>query len=95
MYVGLGAAHKNIDFMVRAFLATNTEKKLVICGKGHHLINSDRIIYTGYIEDKYLDYLYRNCSAFIFPSIINTSHVEIDLTFPPALLPYSMPFSAV
>ena len=68
LYVGLGAAHKNIDFMVRAFLATNTEKKLVICGKGHHLINSDRIIYTGYIEDKYLDYLYRNCSAFIFPS---------------------------
>ena len=68
LYVGLGSAHKNIDFMVNAFLSTNTEKKLVICGKGHHIIKSNRIIYTGYIEDKYLDYLYQNCSAFIFPS---------------------------
>lgn len=54
--------------MVNAFLSTNTEKKLVICGKGHHIIKSNRIIYTGYIEDKELDYLYQNCSAFIFPS---------------------------
>lgn len=28
LYVGLGAAHKNIDFMVNAFLSTNTEKNL-------------------------------------------------------------------
>ena len=68
LYVGLGSAHKNIDFMVNAFLSTNIEKKLVICGKGHHIIKSNRIIYTGYIEDKELDYLYQNCSAFIFPS---------------------------
>lgn len=68
LYVGLGTPHKNIDFMVKAFLTSKTDKKLIICGKGHYPINSDRIIYTGYIEDKYLDYLYRNCSAFIFPS---------------------------
>lgn len=67
-YVGLGAPHKNIDFMVRAFLASNTEKQLVICGKGHKIINSDRIIYPGYVEDSDLDFLYRNCAAFIFPS---------------------------
>lgn len=68
LYVGLGAPHKNIDFLVNAFLKTKTEKKLVICGKGHHVIDSPRILYTGYVNDEYLDYLYRNCAAFIFPS---------------------------
>lgn len=68
LYVGLSSPHKNINFMIEAFLSSTTNKKLVICGKGHIPIKSERIIYTGYIEDKYLDYLYRNCAAFIFPS---------------------------
>lgn len=68
LYVGLGSPHKNINFLINAFLASKTTKKLVICGKGHIPIKSNRIIYTGYIEDKDLDYLYRNCAAFIFPS---------------------------
>lgn len=68
LYVGLGSPHKNINFMIEAFLASVTDKKLVICGKGHTPIKSERVIYTGYLEDKYLDYLYRNCAAFIFPS---------------------------
>ena len=68
LYVGLGAPHKNIDFLIDAFLNSNTEKKLVICGKGHTLIDSSRVIYTGYISDEHLDYLYKNCAAFIFPS---------------------------
>lgn len=68
LYVGLGMPHKNIDFMVRAFLNSTTDKKLVICGKGHTPITSDRIIYPGYVEDSELDWLYRNCAAFIFPS---------------------------
>lgn len=68
LYVGLGAPHKNVDFLIKTFLSSKSDKKLVICGKGHTPIISDKIIYTGYIEDKYLDYLYRNCSAFIFPS---------------------------
>lgn len=68
LYVGLGSLHKNIDFMVNAFLASKTDKKLVICGKGHRPIMSDRIIYTGYVTDEQLHYLYQNCAAFIFPS---------------------------
>lgn len=68
LYVGMGMPHKNVDFMIKAFLSSKTPKKLVICGKFHTLVNSDRIIFTGYIEDKYLDYLYKNCAAFIFPS---------------------------
>ena len=68
LYVGLGAPHKNIDFLVKAFLDSNTDKKLVLCGKGHKKVNSDRIIYPGWISDDVLDFLYRNCAAFIFPS---------------------------
>ena len=68
LYVGLGMKHKNVEFLVQSFLKSKTDKKLVIAGKGHSIVESDRIIYTGYIEDKYLDYLYKNCAAFIFPS---------------------------
>ena len=68
LYVGLGSPHKNIDFLVNAFLKSKTSKKLIICGKGHKIIESDRIIYTGWISDESLDFLYRNCAAFIFPS---------------------------
>ena len=69
LYVGLGAPHKNIQFMVDAFLKAKTDKQLVICGKGHKQIINDRIIYTGWIEDEELDFLYQNCAAFIFPSL--------------------------
>lgn len=68
LYVGLGAPHKNIDFLTKAFLDSNTDKKLVLCGKGHKKVDTDRIIYTGWISDDVLDFLYRNCAAFIFPS---------------------------
>lgn len=68
LYVGLGSSHKNIDFMVNAFLKSRTNKKLVICGKGHHPVKSERIIYSGYVKEEQLHYLYQNCAAFIFPS---------------------------
>lgn len=69
LYVGLAMPHKNIDFLVDTFLASKTDKKLVICGKGHTPVVSDRIVYTGWVEDKDLDFLYRHCAAFIFPSL--------------------------
>lgn len=69
LYVGCGSAHKNIDFLTSTFLASTTDKLLVICGKGHRPMESDRIIYTDYIDDCHLDYLYKNCAAFIFPSL--------------------------
>lgn len=68
LYVGLGAPHKNIDFLVKTFLDSKSDKKLVLCGKGHKVIDSDRIIYPGWISEDTLDFLYRNCAAFIFPS---------------------------
>lgn len=69
LYVGLGAPHKNIQFMIDAFLSANTDKKLVICGKGHDPIINEKIIYTGWVQDEELDFLYQNCAAFIFPSL--------------------------
>lgn len=69
LYVGLGAPHKNIQFMVDAFLKAQTDKQLVICGKEHKQITNNRVIYTGWIEDEELDFLYQNCAAFIFPSL--------------------------
>lgn len=69
LYVGLGTPHKNIQFMIDAFLKARTDKKLVICGKGHKQVINKRIIYTGWIKDEELDFLYQNCAAFIFPSL--------------------------
>lgn len=68
LYVGLGSPHKNIDFLVKTFLDSNTDKKLVLCGKGHKVVDSNRIIYPGWISEDVLDFLYCNCAAFIFPS---------------------------
>ncbi len=68
LYVGLGAPHKNIQFMIDAFLKAKTDRKLVICGKGHTPVDSQRIIYLGFVSDRQLSYLYQNCAAFIFPS---------------------------
>lgn len=68
LYVGFGVPHKNIDFLVQVFLDSKTEKKLVLCGKGHKVVDSDRIIYPGWISEDVLDFLYSNCAAFIFPS---------------------------
>ena len=69
LYVGLAMPHKNVDFLIDTFLESRTDKKLVICGKGHKHISSDRIVYAGFADDSVLDYLYSNCAAFIFPSL--------------------------
>ena len=69
LYVGLAMPHKNIDFLINTFLHSETDKKLVICGKGHCPIESDRIIYWGWAEDDELDCLYKHCAAFVFPSL--------------------------
>lgn len=69
LYVGLPMPHKNIQFLIDTFLKSQTDKILVICGKGHNPVLSTKIIYTGWVNDSTLDYLYRNCAAFIFPSI--------------------------
>lgn len=71
LYVGIGLPHKNIQFLINAFLKSNTDKKLVICGKNHPLQENkyNNVIFLGWVSDTQLDYLYRNCTAFVFPSL--------------------------
>lgn len=71
LYVGLGYPHKNIQFMINAFMNARTTKKLVICGKKHPLSANqyENVIFTGWISDEDLDYLYKRCAAFVFPSL--------------------------
>lgn len=69
LYVGLTLPHKNVQFLIETFLKSHTDKILVICGKGHKPVQADRVVYTGWVNDTTLDFLYRNCAAFIFPSI--------------------------
>lgn len=69
LYVGLAMPHKNVHFLIDTFLKSKTDKILVICGKGHKPVSSNKIIYTGWVDDATLDYLYKNCAAFIFPSL--------------------------
>jgi len=73
LYVGNGRPHKNIDFMIRCYLGSATQKKLVIVGhKGQTSFDSEKgktVIYPGYVSDELLSQLYENCSAFVFPSL--------------------------
>jgi glycosyltransferase involved in cell wall biosynthesis len=68
-YVGLAYPHKNIDFMIDSFAKSNTDKKLIICGKNHKIRKVQNVEYLGFVSDAELSYLYTNCSAFIFPSL--------------------------
>lgn len=71
LYVGNKRPHKNIDFLKKCYLNSYTGKKLVIVGhRGINIsVNKKEIIYTGYINDHTLKYLYENASAFVFPSL--------------------------
>lgn len=71
LYVGNSRNHKNLDFLQLNFLKSNTDKKLVICGNSNNLNkkNTNKIIYLGFVNDNDLSTLYKNCSAFIFPSL--------------------------
>ncbi len=71
LYVGNDRPHKNIDFLKQCYLASNTIKKLVIVGHKGKSVKFDKkeIIYTDYVSDHTLKYLYQNASAFVFPSL--------------------------
>ncbi len=71
LYVGNNRPHKNLDFLKNCYLTSETTKKLVIVGhRGIDIKKNDKnIIYTGYINDFTLKFLYQNSSAFVFPSL--------------------------
>jgi glycosyltransferase involved in cell wall biosynthesis len=71
LYVGNLRRHKNIEFLISAFLKSKTNRKLIICGnyKKPLQYDSNRISFLGYVDDSTLAELYKNCTAFIFPSL--------------------------
>lgn len=68
LYVGLDRPHKNLDFLCSSFINANINKKLVLCGKHKKQYESQHIIDLGYVNDDNLRVLYKNSTAFVFPS---------------------------
>ena len=70
LYVGNSRPHKNLQFLINAFLESKTERKLIICGTNQKFIlDSPRILTLGYVLEEDLYQLYINSSAFVFPSL--------------------------
>jgi glycosyltransferase involved in cell wall biosynthesis len=82
-YVGRAQSHKNLERLIEAFTLladSNPELKLVLAGKqdgnygrletiaGQSPV-SDKIIFTGFISDAELKWLYENARAYVFPSL--------------------------
>lgn len=83
MYVGRPTPHKNLDTLVRAFgrlASDDPELLLVLAGKRDANYNkvektvaklglSDRVLFTGYISEGQLRWLYENVAVYVFPSL--------------------------
>lgn len=75
-YLAVGSMNPNKNFKAIVRLATlNPDENFVIAGGNarsfakEKLDISDNIFFTGYLEDGELAYLYKNCKAFLFPSL--------------------------
>lgn len=82
MYVGRPFPHKNLDRFISSFASlkkTHPNLKLVLAGKINATYQSliDRVerenipdvIFTDFISDAQLRWLYENCAAYVFPSL--------------------------
>jgi glycosyltransferase involved in cell wall biosynthesis len=82
MYVGRPLPHKNLERLIEAFVkikATHPDVVLVLAGKKdpvYRQIESDvarrtikNVIFTDYVTEGRLRWLYENCSAYVFPSL--------------------------
>ena len=68
--------HTLVEFLshlddINLVIAGNTKGSYAeqIIGKAHELGVADRLIVTGEIEDRHKSWLFRNCRAFVFPSL--------------------------
>ena len=83
MYIGGFSTRKNVQSLVESFDKIydklNSETKLLIVGGlrdegkklealSKTLKNSDKIIFTGFIEEDYLPTIYSGCKLFVYPS---------------------------
>jgi glycosyltransferase involved in cell wall biosynthesis len=82
MYVGRPTPHKNLRRLIDAFVLlqkTNPELKLVLAGKkdANYALHEayvkkqdiKNVIFTDFIPDDQLRWLFENCRAYIFPSL--------------------------
>jgi glycosyltransferase involved in cell wall biosynthesis len=82
MYVGRPTPHKNLERLIEAFVMlkqTHPDIKLVLAGKKDILYKRIRrnveaagindVIFTGFISEGQLKWLYEHCSAYVFPSL--------------------------
>ncbi len=82
MYIGRPTPHKNLSRLIEAFQTlqtTHRNLKLVLAGKKDALYQAheqsvqqkgiDGVVFTGFISDGQLRWLYENCQAYVFPSL--------------------------
>ena len=66
-YVGNNRKQKNLNFLIKCFLKSNSKKKLVIVGctvkKNKNIINYSSV------NESELAFLYKSCFCFVFPSL--------------------------
>jgi glycosyltransferase involved in cell wall biosynthesis len=83
MYVGAAFPHKNLETLIKSFEILQTsqsELKLILAGKKEHYYEQlekfveqsparENIVFTGFISDAELKWLYQNAEAYVFPSL--------------------------
>ncbi len=83
MYIGTAFPHKNLENLIKAFEILNTsqpELKLVLAGKreyyyeqleklAEHSPARASVIFTGFVSDAELKWLYEHAEAYVFPSL--------------------------
>jgi glycosyltransferase involved in cell wall biosynthesis len=82
MYVGRPTPHKNLPRLIKAFQqlrVTHPEIKLVLAGKKDVLYEQiegaiqkegvQDVIFTGFVDEGQLRWLYEHCAAYVFPSL--------------------------
>lgn len=79
LFLGRIVPEKGIHYLINAFKAVETDKKLVIAGGAsdtdsyeHELIDTaksdNRVIFTGFVQGELLDELYSNAYVYVLPS---------------------------
>lgn len=71
LYVGNSRPHKNLERTIEAFLLSESHKTLVLCGNNNNVIipEGSNIRQLGFVSEDELVALYKNSSAFVFPSL--------------------------
>lgn len=70
LYAGNSRYNKNLKFLIDTFLESKTKAILVLVGTNNNIsLNSTRVKSLGFVSDEELSWLYKNCEAFIFPSL--------------------------